>query len=233
VSLGRDDGITLRLLGGVGVAAHLTAPPLLTRTYADVDLFTVGARQSHISRMMVKAGYEPDETFNAMHGRRRLLYYDIPGDRQVDVFIGDFSMCHQLPLARTFDRGDLAIWSTDLLLTKLQVFELNEKDRRDILNLLYALPVVADGGQGIDGGYVGSLCARDWGLWRTTTLNLARSAASVGDYDITPGDRKLLLRRIQRVMEFVDEAPKTARWRLRAKVGDRVRWYEEPEEVNR
>ena len=29
----------------------------------------------------------------------------------------------------------------------------------------------------------------------------------------------------------VDEEPKSPRWRIRARVGERVKWYEEPEEV--
>jgi hypothetical protein len=117
----------------------------------------------------------------------------------------------------------------DLLLMKLQVVETNDKDFRDMAALLVDLPLADDDDDAIDVAYLSGLAGRDWGLWRTITMvarRLDSHAATLGDERIAHavGEKVAIL------LERLESAPKTRGWRLRARLGDRVRWYELPDD---
>ena len=140
-------------------------------------------------------------------------------------------MCHAIPLAKRLTLNARTIPLADLLLTKLQVFALNEKDQRDIVNLLHAHPLSDSEPGGINAVYVAELLAGDWGLWRTCTLNVERVRGGLARYELAPEQEEIVRTRLDDLRKRIDEAPKSTKWKLRARVGERVKWYEEPEEV--
>jgi hypothetical protein len=225
--------VPLRVIGGVAVALAAGAGRVLPRDCKDIDFVTRRGAGPEVAGLLDDLGYTPNPRFNTLNGHRRLLYYDTAHDRQVDVFVGDFQMCHRLPVQERLLVGSDTLPPADLLLTKLQVFSLNEKDQRDVLTLLFHRPLGERDAEGeVNADYVAQLCARDWGLWRTCTLNLERIRGAIAGYDeLSPEQQQLLTARLDELRRRIDAAPKTARWRLRARVGERVRWYEEPEEV--
>ena len=162
-----------------------------------------------------------------MNARERLLFFDDAHDRQVDVFVSSFRMCHEIPLEGRLQHHDSTVPLAELLLTKLQIIELNEKDVRDTIALLVEHEVTDDD-QGVNATRVASLCADDWGLWRTISHNLERVREQVVHYDV---DREAVSDRVELILERIETAPKSRSWRLRAKIGERKRWYELPEEV--
>jgi Uncharacterised nucleotidyltransferase len=223
--------VPLRLLGGLAIA--LTAPEhrLLPRPYKDIDFVTRRGQSREVIALLDELGYEGNERFNAMNGQRRLLFLDTFNERQVDVFVGSFQMCHQLPVQERLLVSTHTLPLADLLLTKLQIFALNEKDQRDALTLLFHHPL-GDGDDGeINAAWIGELCGRDWGLWKTCTVNLERIRSGLHRYELTPEQEAVLTARIDELRRRIDAAPKGAKWKLRARVGERVRWYDEPEEV--
>jgi hypothetical protein len=231
VDAAQKKGVIVRLLGGVAV--YMQSPPdgpLLPRPINDIDLVTKPGARTSVTAVLVASGYAPDEMFNALHGSRRLLFYDEPHGRKLDVFVGAFAMCHQVPIASRLEREALTIPLAELLMTKLQIVELTERDMRDIYNLVYHHEVTASGGSAIEGDYVGEICARDWGLWRTAKATIQRCKSNLGEYGLEPDSRRLIADRLDLLWSGIEAAPKTARWRLRSRVGERVRWYEEPEE---
>jgi hypothetical protein len=218
--------VPLRLLGGLAIALATPGERLLPRAYKDIDFIAPAGTKRTLLARFAALGYGGDERRNELQGHRRLLFWDEAHERQVDVFVGGFEMCHTLPLAERIDVAADTLPLADLLLTKLQVFALNDKDQRDVLTLLYHHELDA-----IDAPYVANLCARDWGLWKTATLNLERVRAGLPRYALRPEQEALLSERLDALRREIDAAPKTRRWKLRARVGERVRWYEEPEEV--
>ena len=171
--------------------------------------------------------------FNALRGSRRLLFGDPANGRHLDIFVGEFSMCHDLPLTARLGRDPLTVPKEELLLSKLQIVELTENDQGDIYNLLFHNEVVSDNGAaGISAAFIAGLCAADWGLWRTCQLNLERVADRTW-----PSPRSMPDERghgngqaARPCGERIDAEPKPLKWRMRNQVGDRVRWYNEPEE---
>jgi hypothetical protein len=223
--------VPLRLLGGVAI--RLRAPGELSaafrRSYADLDFATTKKGSRRAEEFLRQEGYAPHVAYNSLHGGERLLFFDDDHERQVDVFVGAFSMCHKIPLNDRIEVDQTSIPLAELLLTKLQIAELNEKDVRDALALLEGHAVGDADGETINAGRIAALCAADWGLWRTITGNLDTCCALAPGYDVP--NRAEVETRLQELLHRIEAEPKTRSWRLRAKIGDRKRWYELPEEV--
>jgi hypothetical protein len=231
IGLAAQRDLVLRALGGVAVC--LQAPdgqPRLTREAKDIDLAAVKGSHKTTIKVVLEAGYVADEMFNALRGSRRLLFGDPGNGRHLDVFVGEFSMCHDLPLTRRLDREPLTVPKEELLLSKLQIVELTSNDQSDIYNLLFHNDVSVNGGSALDAGFIAGLCAADWGLWRTSTLNLERSLSNLPKSLLDSEEQALVASRLTKLRERIDAEPKPMKWRMRDRVGDRVRWYAEPEE---
>jgi hypothetical protein len=226
------DGVPLRLLGGVAVRLKAPeVPPALDRECKDIDCAVSKKSAGAADRLLRDAGYQPHVSFNAMHARERGLYFDEENDRQVDLFIHSFRMCHEIPLGDRLAVEDGTVPLAELLLTKLQIIEVNEKDIRDTVLLFHGHPIADHDDGAVNGAQIAALCASDWGLWRTITANLERCRAHVDDYDLPAADRQRVSARLDELLERIDAEPKSRAWRLRAKVGERKRWYDLPEEV--
>lgn len=223
--------IGLRLLGGVAIRLRTPIPDALAREYGDLDFVGAPGSSSGLRKVFVDAGYEQDQAFNALHGARRLIFLDAANLRKADVFVGQFEMCHKVPVAERLALEPATLPLAELLLTKLQIVELNEKDVRDALALLLGHDVGEEDGELVNAGRVAALCANDWGLWRTITANLRALDAHTASYALSPQERARVSSRIRALLERIEAEPKSRAWRLRARVGERVRWYELPEEV--
>jgi len=139
-------------------------------------------------------------------------------------------MCHELPLTARLGRDPLTVPREELLLSKLQVVELTENDQADIYNLLYHHDVGEGESAGICSPFIAALCARDWGLWRTCQLNIGRSLGNLESSALDPAEQKVVTGRLESLRGRIDAEPKSRRWRIRNQVGDKVRWYAEPEQ---
>ncbi|HEX5468930.1 MAG TPA: hypothetical protein VFW80_07770 [Gaiellaceae bacterium] len=227
----RSEGVALRLLGGVaiGLRASGELAPAFRRAYGDLDVVTAKKDAGAVATVLRADGYEPHIAFNALHGGDRLLFFDNANDRQVDVFVGAFSMCHRIPLDGRLEIDPVSIPLAELLLTKLQIVQLNEKDVRDGLALLHDHAIGEQDGDTVNAGRVAGLCAGDWGLWRTITQNLVACRGLADTYDVP--ERERLDERVDALLERIEAEPKSRGWKLRARIGDRKRWYDLPEEV--
>jgi hypothetical protein len=225
--------VLVRLLGGVAIRLRAgdAVQESLRREYMDIDLVTQKRASESVQRLLVDVGYTPDKQFNTLYGDRRMLFFDLPHDRQLDVFIDTFSMCHTIPLSDRISVEPTTIPLAELLLTKLQVVELNEKDLVDILTL-FAHHTVGDEDSAttINARRVAALCASDWGLWRTTKMNIMRVHEAAARYPLSGAERETIELRASNLWARIEAEPKTRRWRMRDRIGDRKRWYEEPEE---
>ncbi|GAB4215353.1 MAG: hypothetical protein OHK0022_55170 [Roseiflexaceae bacterium] len=233
VAAAQAQGLTLRLLGGLAVALHApsAALPALTRPYADIDLVALARQASPAERLLAALGYQPDREFNLLNGAERLLFRDPLHGRQVDVFVGQFNMCHRIPVAERLELEPLTLPLAELLLTKLQIVQLNEKDLRDICALLLDHPAGTGDAEMINAERVARLCGEDWGLWKTASLGLERARAFAAGAGLDPQAQHTIEQRAAALLAALEQSPKSLRWRLRAAVGERVPWYELPEEV--
>lgn len=227
-----ERGLPLRVIGGVAVA--LLCPSSrrspLKREYADIDFATTGVAKKGVVELMAALGYSGDREFNMLHGHRRLYFWDEANRRQVDVFVDEANLCHRIDLKRRIERVPLTVPLADLTVLKLQVVETNEKDYLDIC-AIFADHDLSEDDNGINSPYIASLTASDWGLWRTLGIVAERSEQFALGLSGFPA-KEVVVDRLRRLQIELDMVPKTRVWRIRARVGDRKRWYELPEEVH-
>jgi hypothetical protein len=226
------DRATLALLGGVAVRLHAPeVPPVLDREYKDLDFAVPKGGAKGAAELLRASGYEPHVAFNAMNGKERMLFHDLEHGRQVDVFVGSFRMSHVIPFGDRLRPGDTTVPLAELVLTKLQIIELNEKDVRDTVLIFHGHDVAEHDDDAVNGQRIAELCAGDWGLWRTITGNLERCRDHLSDYALPEDASRRVRDRLTTLLERIEAEPKSRGWRLRAKIGERKRWYELPEEV--
>jgi hypothetical protein len=230
--VGRE-GLPYRLLGGLAVRlrAKNGLDEAFRRNYADLDFIIPKGESKKAQTFFENVGYVPQTRFNTIYGNERLLFMDEKNGRQVDVLVGKFRMCHEVPFGKRLAIEPRTVPLAELLLTKMQIIELNEKDVRDTLALLHDHEVADEDGDSINGERIARICASDWGLWRTFTGNLEDLRGRVENYDISEGGKDNIEERIGILKERVEVEPKTFGWKVRAKIGERKRWYELPEEV--
>ena len=224
--------VLVRLLGGaaVGLHRHGLRPGALERRYGDIDLVVKKGHDRGLKHLLEDLGYVPNRGFNNLHGDRRLLFYDEPNERQVDVFIGTFRMCHTLQLDDRLELHPQTLAPSDLLLTKLQVVRINAKDVVDAQALLLGHQVERGPGDLIDLGRLVQVTSRDWGWYTTFTNNLARLMPGV-ETVLPPEAAAQVGGRVTTIQQALVDAPKSLQWKARAAIGRRVAWYELPEEI--
>jgi len=237
ISAAQEQDIFLRVLGGLAIKVH--SPHAnhrsLERKYPDIDFVTDKVSAKKLLDFLPEMGYTPNKTFNTLSGDRRQLWYDEVQGRQIDVFIGDFTMCHTLPLADRLEVEPLTIPIAELFLSKAQIVELNRKDVLDLLTLILDHEVGPGDDETINADLIAELCAKDWGLYTTVSLNIEklRTLLDNGEFDLDESKKQTITERLAEIQRAMDAAPKTMGWKMRARVGTRVRWYEEVEEVQR
>jgi len=233
-------GLEVRLMGGL--AFHALCPEWtarIDRDGRDIDLATRSRDRTAVSDLLVGLGYQPDRRYNALYGHKQLYFVDAAWARPVDVLVDKLEMCHRFDFADRLAVCIPTLPPAELLLSKLQVVKINRKDILDALALLSEVPLARDdqAGTAISLSRITSLTSGDWGWWRTVTMTLDRLDTHLAR-DLTPGDldfgreaRFDPTAQIGELRAAIAAAPKSSRWKVRARVGDRVTWYQEPEEV--
>ena len=161
--------------------------------------------------------------FNLLNGARRQIYLDPNSERHVDVFVGQFEMCHKLPMNDRLQLDPVTVPLADLFLSKAQIVHLNHKDALDIASLLLYNETGNDDAGRINLDYMAKLCSQDWGLYKTTSINLQRVEEVVGEKELnlTETERGVVRRHIVEIKKALEAMPKSLAWQMRDKVGTR------------
>ena len=237
-----EAGLGLKLLGGLAVRVLCPDFPPRLRRGQDMDFACLGKGRKDVAAWLADQGCVPDRRFNNLNGDRQ-MYFNAPSGRPIDVMVDRLTMCHTLDFRPSFSSAfssspgsaSATLDPADLLLTKLQIVELNAKDAHDIFHLLSGVRVGPDGTRPfIDPDRFGSVLSGDWGWWRTVTGSLAKLPGLHSEQPgLAPPDPTYdPLTQAKQLLEIAETVPKGLKWKTRARVGDRVRWYELPEEVD-
>jgi len=223
--------ITLRLFGGVSFFTRCPSAKhrSLQRSYVDIDFMGYAKQSREIKQLFPQLGYVGRDRFNAMMGHQRLVFNDVDNARRVDIFLDVFEMCHKLNLKDRIGIDERTIPLADMLATKLQIVEINEKDIKDIMSILVDYDVSDSDKGAINGSYLAKLCSEDWGIYKTFTMNLDRILASLPERDLDQGEKEIVKARAERLRQVIEGAPKSFKWKMRARIGERSVWYELPE----
>lgn len=229
-----EQKIQLRAFGGVAIRFK-SEHAVVEREYHDLDFVSEPLEYARLRTFFESIDYVPDKRFNLLNDAGRQIYYYKDTDRHVDVFVGDFEMCHKIPMKSRLQYDRITVPLAELLLSKTQIVELNRKDALDIATLLLSNELGEDDNRKINLKQIAQLCGNDWGLYKTTSINLNKVEEIVSKEEqlLPESERTLIVNRVRQILSTFEQMPKSLAWQMRDKVGTRVRWYTEVEEVRR
>jgi hypothetical protein len=229
-------GITLRLLGALAFQVHCPKHRdllgALGRVLSDIDFAGLSRQWQAVCGFLEDAGFEPDIRRAALNPGRLICRHPQDG-YQVDVFFDKLEMCHTIDFSNRLDIDPLTLTVADLLLEKMQIVRITEKDLMDTFVLLLEHDIGTSDEECVNVAYISGVLSRDWGFSYTVKQNLKRLSERAMTLDVPGEYRDIVLARIDSLIKAIDAAPKTLRWRLRGVMGTRVPWYREVEELNR
>lgn len=235
VEKAEQQGIVLRILGALAIRHHTMEFTKLhqdlgrlgKQEFTDIDFISYGKFANPLERFFMSLGYPPNrgaKLMGVVWTSRHL--YDAPGGFHVDVFFDKLEMCHMLDLRGRLELDKPTITLPDLLLEKMQIVEINEKDIKDCIVLLRAHNVESSDKEGIDANYVAKLLSQDWGFYWTVTTNLNKIRELMPNYKVlTEEDRQDVNSKIEKLLSRIEETPKSMGWKMRAKIGTKKKWY--------
>jgi hypothetical protein len=237
VEVASGKGLTLRLLGSL--AFHIHCPRYahlqkqLGRAYTDIDYAGYKAQTMQIGNFLTASGYCEDAEVNTLFAGERMIYNHPSSGLHVDVFFDKLNFCHEINWVGRLEVDQPTLPLAEMLLEKMQIVKINEKDIIDTLMLLLEHPLRNNDSETIHIGRISQLCAKDWGLWRTVTMNLGKVAQMALGYEqLSVEEKSYLVAQVDAALARINDEPKSLSWKVRAKIGDRVKWYQEVDEVS-
>ncbi len=236
VHAGDKAGVTLRILGSLAFQTHCPKfghlQAEMGRAYTDLD-FAGYSREARAVRSLLEGlGYQEEREVFVVTEGGRAIFENPQLSMHVDVFFERLDFCHVIPWNGRLEIDSPTIPLAEMLLEKMQIVKINEKDVIDTIMLLLEHPLGEIDEETINMARVSRLCSEDWGLWRTVTMNLEKVRRLSQDYPQLSDEEKARVgTQVEAALAHIEALPKSMAWRLRARVGDRVKWYKEVEEV--
>ncbi|MGH6932184.1 MAG: hypothetical protein ACREEE_07090 [Dongiaceae bacterium] len=232
----RQRQLTLRLLGAI--AFHLRCPTFnyiqkdTGRVFTDIDFMGYFKQMRDVERLFKELGYSEDRRIKSVPGLRRSIFFHADHPWHSDVFYDVLDFSHEIDLRGRLEIDYPTLSLVDLLLEKMQIARINEKDVIDTLMLLREHEVGDTDDRTIRIDHLARSCKADWGLWKTVTTNLDKVGQLTDKYDVLgPEDRRIIRDRLRIIRDCIDREPATLLWKLRGRIGERVQWYRDVDEV--
>ncbi|HUH98766.1 MAG TPA: hypothetical protein VLZ89_15480 [Anaerolineales bacterium] len=230
--------VMMRLIGALAFRTHCQVygyiQDKLGRKFTDFDFVSYPRFVRDVRRILTELGYEEDKQVTQLFGDRRMLFHDPAFGRHADVFYNVLDFCHPLSFVGRLEAEQLTVPLAELLLEKMQIVQINEKDLIDSVMLLREHPIGDVDQETINAAVITRILANDWGFWRTVTGNLKLLDEKLEQYrDLSREDRQVAHGRIRELQDRIEAEPKSLRWKARAQIGERVKWYKDVEELQR
>lgn len=228
-------GLVLRLLGAIAFRIHCPKFGRLlskTRGITDIDMIAYGKQVGQLEKFIVESGYEPRPLSIASLAARRRIFYNKKNDITIDVFLDRLEMCHDIDFKGRLEADYPTIPLAEMLLEKLQIVQINEKDVKDVIVLLREHEIGDSDEQTINANYIAKLLADDWGFYYTATVNLNKIKNLLDHYkELVENDKKLIESKIDNLLNTIEKEPKSLGWKMRARIGTKKQWYRKVEEI--
>lgn len=218
-------------MGGVAVRLHCPKYAYLLDTmkrppFLDMDFVTYGRFRSSLSSVFTDLGYAPNAHIMLYFGHDQQEYLDVNNGRKVDVFVDKLDYCHRISFAGRLELDTPTITVSDILLQKMQIVKLTDKDIEDAIVLLREHDIGETDQETINARYIARLLSRDWGFCHTVTTNLGKVDQSLSQFEsLTGEDRRDVHLKMNRILACVASIPTSLRWKVRAILGTRKKWY--------
>jgi len=254
VEKAQENGIVLRIMGAIAVVLHSIDKPecrdLIKRLerlgqggkyFTDIDLIGYKRQSGNIVDFFRKLGYNVDQMVLVYFGDKRLVFHHPSNKFHIDVFLSKLEFSHDIDFGEAPGKGLLetdypTLSPADLVLEKLQIHQINEKDLKDLVTLFYCHEVsLTPDPNVIYAKRIADVLSDDWGFWFDAMENLNKTKMLANNLltqgKITNDSATLVVSRIDELIKIIDDTPKTKNWLKRAKVGTKKKWYRDVEEL--
>jgi hypothetical protein len=236
VSEASQRNIMLRLLGAAAIYTHCPKSNYLyqrlDRPLSDIDFVSYSKFIDRIEPFFKEMGYVGRDRFNAIQGRTRMIFDDSANNRYVDVFFDELAMSHTVTFSGRLELDYPTITLADLFLAKMQIRNLNEKDIKDTIVMLREHEIGGEEKECVNGEYVAKQLAKDWGFWFDVSTNIQKTKQNIiTNPNLSNDDKQDVLKKLEMLIQLIGSEPKTAKWKMRARVGNKRKWYRDVEEV--
>ena len=231
----QKQGIILRVMGPIAlhyyfpdyVDLYRSMERLGDRVFTDIDYAAYGKSRNKLVPFFEAHGYELEKRAAMLSGGTRMIFFGakIP---MIDVFFDKLDYNHPIDYRGRLEIHPHCVSLADLMLQKLQIVQINDKDLKDAMLLFLAAPVSDTDKNAINAKYVAKLFADDWGFYYTATINLKRiKEAMAGVKALTDDHRAIIAEKVDYFLKFIEDTPKSGKWKSRAKAGTGKPWYQE------
>jgi hypothetical protein len=232
----QEANLAIRVLGSLAFQLHCPQYGFMQakmgRAYTDIDFAAYGYDSGAIRTLMAGLGYTENREIFVVSEGSRAIFGNKQNGLHVDVFYDRLDFSHVIPWHDRLEVDSPTIPLAEMLLEKMQIVRINEKDVIDTIMLLLEHPIGDNDRETINMAHAAKLCGSDWGLWRTVTMNLQKVVQLAQGYPQLEFDQKeRVSTQVEAAMGMLDAEPKSMAWRLRSRVGDRVKWYKDVDEV--
>jgi hypothetical protein len=235
--LARDQDLTLRVLGATAVRIHCPKferiHHLLGRNITDLDFMAPAKDSENLLKLLEEAGYPMDRESRyrmALVGRYVLQKRDSP--LHLDLFFDELRWNHTIDLRNRLRLDFPTLTLSDLLLEKMQIVRINEKDIKDVIMLLREHVISDDDSEAVNAPYLAEVLSKDWGFYYTVTTNLSKVESFTKKYDqLQVGDTEDVISKITQLRKTIEDKPKSLRWKVRATTGASSKWYRDVDEL--
>lgn len=230
-------GVILRVIGSLAFQMHCPQfgylQAAMGRAYTDIDFAGYRNQSKEVRVLMAGLGYDEEREVFIVSEGNRAIFNNPKNGLHIDVFYDKLDFCHEISWLGRLEVDKPTIPLAEMVLEKMQIVKINEKDVIDTIMLLLEHPLGDNDNGNINIARIAMLCAKDWGLWRTTTMNLDKVKRLAQTYpQLTDEHKAHVARQVDQILQRIEAEPKPMQWRLRARVGDRVKWYKDVDEVH-
>jgi len=235
----RGEGIPIRIMGAIAIRLHakkiLGQGQPLKRNITDMDFVGYSNHKTKIETFITDLGYEQRKAMltPGLLLNRLIFFSKKDPSKHIDVFLDQLQMCHTINFRNRLEVDYPTIPLAELLLEKMQIVKISEKDIKDMLVLLVEHDIGKVDHETINAELIAETLSRDWGFYYTVTTNLSNLKKFTESYKISEEEKSIITERIDKLVQRIESEPKSLRWKMRAKVGTRRKWYDEVEEVER
>ncbi|MFI5449960.1 MAG: hypothetical protein ACHQ03_09400 [Candidatus Bathyarchaeia archaeon] len=240
----KEEGVVLRVIGALAFRIHtrdlrdlhqrLGRRAASGEVISDMDFISYRKIRGKVEKFLERIGYTPDRAAQmlAWVWGERAVYLEPHGKYHADIFFDKLEMSHTIDFKNRLEVDFPTIPLAELMMEKMQIVQINEKDLKDCTALLVGHEVGSRDCEVINGQYIAKVLANDWGFWYTMTTNLQKLKTYLAKLNLTLEEREIVDSRIGKLLNLIEQEPKTSTWQKRAKTGTSKQWYRDVEEID-
>jgi hypothetical protein len=224
--------IPIRIIGALAFyhqcPVHRELYDHMARVPTDIDFIAYSKNRGELTKYLQSKSYEGLQRLNVLYGMRRQIFKHTHTGLYIDIFYDALDMCHKVEFRNRLGLDSLTVSLTDLVLEKMQIVQINEKDIKDCILLFLEHDLKDNDESGINTSYIADVLSKDWGYYYTVTTNLKKIKDSLVQYDwIPPDGENRVMDRVDRLLTAIGSKPKSSKWKMREKIGTKRQWYQD------